>query len=33
MEKAKKEDFIPADETMQELGIKEVDLEGALVEL
>ncbi|MDO9536637.1 MAG: type II toxin-antitoxin system Phd/YefM family antitoxin [Bacillota bacterium] len=33
MEKAKTEDFIPADEAMQELGIKEADLEGADVEL
>lgn len=28
MKKAKTEDFIPADKAMQELGIKEPDLEG-----
>lgn len=33
LEKAKAEDFIPAGEAMQELGIKESDLEGADVEL
>jgi len=33
MEKAKPENFIPAEKAMQELGIKESDLEGADVEL
>lgn len=33
MEKAKTEDFITADKAMQELGIKESDLEGTDVEL
>ncbi|MEW6622130.1 MAG: type II toxin-antitoxin system Phd/YefM family antitoxin [Bacillota bacterium] len=33
MEKAKPEDFIPADEAMQELGIKEADLEGTNAEI
>lgn len=33
MEKAKPEDYIPADEAMQQLGIKEADLESADVEL
>ncbi len=33
MEKVKTEDFIPADKVMQELGIKESDLEGTDVEL
>lgn len=33
MEKAKTEDFIPVDEVMQELGIKESDLEGKDVDL
>ena len=32
MEKAKAEDFIPAGKAMQELGIKELDLEGTDVE-
>ncbi|MDO9574351.1 MAG: type II toxin-antitoxin system Phd/YefM family antitoxin [Candidatus Contubernalis sp.] len=33
MEKVKTEDFIPADKAMQELGIKESDLESTDVEL
>lgn len=33
MEKAKPEEFIPADEAMRQLGIKEEDLEGADAEL
>jgi antitoxin StbD len=33
MEKTKTEDFIPAGKAMQELGIKESDLEGTDVEL